>query len=243
MGLKLRSLATFCVLNVATVANSNSTLNLELFSISNGTCQGSVLSPALFAVYLDDLLKELRSFGHGCYMGGLWVGAVGFVDDLLLLAPSRSAMEKMLNTCEKYALDLNLFFSTDPNPKKSKSKSIFMTGSRLRHVPKPVPLQLYGRDLPWVTSATHLWHELHEVANMDHECKCKKARFIDNSTTTRETFSFADPHQVLNAVQIYCYDLYRCWNTCVKLSSWEVHILSLLTIFLIVDTVPSDSRF
>ena len=112
-----------------------------------------------------------------------------------------------------------------------------MTGSKLRHVPKPVPLQLYGRDLPWVSSATHLGHELHENANMDHDCKCKKARFIDNSTTTRETFSFADPQQVLNAVQIYCCDFYgsmlwdlygtqaeqfyRCWNMCVKLS-WDL---------------------
>ena len=212
-------------------------LKSELFSISNGTRQGSVLSPALFSVYLDDLLKELRSLGLGCYMGGLWVGAVGFADDLLLMAPSRSAMAKMLNACENYALALNLFFSTDPNPKKSKSKSIFMTGSKLRHVPKPVPLQLYGRDLPWVSSATHLGHELHENANMDHDCKCKKARFIDNSTTTRETFSFADPQQVLNAVQIYCCDFYgsmlwdlygtqaeqfyRCWNMCVKLS-WDL---------------------
>ena len=50
-------------------------------------------------------------------------------NDLLLMAPSRSAMEKMLSICEKYALDLNLEFSTNEDPKKSKSKSIFMTGA------------------------------------------------------------------------------------------------------------------
>ena len=63
--------------------------------------------------------------------GSIWVGDVGFADDLLLLAPSRSAMEKMLNVCKNYALALNLLFLTDPNPKKSKSKSIFITGSKL----------------------------------------------------------------------------------------------------------------
>ena len=33
--------------------------NSDSFSVTNGTRQGSVLSPALFAVYLDDLLLEL----------------------------------------------------------------------------------------------------------------------------------------------------------------------------------------
>ena len=56
------------------------------FSITNGTRQGSVLSPTLFSVYLDDLLKELRLLGVGCHMGGVWVGAAGYADDLILLA-------------------------------------------------------------------------------------------------------------------------------------------------------------
>ena len=212
-------------------------LRSETFRISNGTRQGSVLSPALFAVYLDDLLLELRSYGLGCYVAGLWVGAVGFADDLLLMAPSRSAMAKMLTICENYALDLNLHFSTDPDPKKSKSKTIFMTGTRLRNTAKPVNLKLYGQDLPWVSTATHLGHELHESADMEHDCKCKRAKFIDSSTNIRETFDFADQKQMLNAVEIYCSDFYgsmlwdlygdeaakffRCWNTLCKLC-WDL---------------------
>ena len=56
--------------------------------ITNGTRQGSVLSPTLFSVYLDDLLQELRHLGVGCHVGGVWVGAAGYADDLILLAPS-----------------------------------------------------------------------------------------------------------------------------------------------------------
>jgi hypothetical protein len=38
------------------------------FRITNGTRQGSVLSPVLFSVYLDDLLSDLRKLQLGCHM-------------------------------------------------------------------------------------------------------------------------------------------------------------------------------
>ena len=69
------------------------------FSITNGTRQGSVLSPTLFSVYLDGLLKELRNQGLGCHVAGVWMGAAGYADDLALLAPSRETMKKMLKIC------------------------------------------------------------------------------------------------------------------------------------------------
>ena len=106
---------------------------------------------------MDDLLVRLRKAGVGCHLGGVFCGAVGYADDLLLLAPSRSAMEKMLGICESYAEENNLEFSTDPDPEKSKSKCIFMQG-HMKH-PKPVNLKLYGVDLPWVRTASHLGHE------------------------------------------------------------------------------------
>ena len=74
--------------------------------------EGLVLSPTLFSVYLDDLLKQLRRLGLGCHMGGVWVGAAGYAGDMILLAPSRSAMKKMLKTSEEFAVEHNLQFST-----------------------------------------------------------------------------------------------------------------------------------
>ena len=42
-----------------------------MFRLTNGTRQGSVLSPLLFAIYLDDLLADIRSLQLGCHIGGL----------------------------------------------------------------------------------------------------------------------------------------------------------------------------
>ena len=91
-------------------------------------------------------MQQLRQLGLGCHLGGWWYGAACFADDLFLLAPSRTAANMMLETCEQYAEQHNLEFSTDPNPSKSKSKCIYFTGPA-RNVVLPEPLQLAGELL------------------------------------------------------------------------------------------------
>ena len=66
------------------------------FKIGNGTRQGSMASQALWSVYLDLLIKELRQLRVGCYVGGLFMGVVVYADDILLVAPTRRAMQMIL---------------------------------------------------------------------------------------------------------------------------------------------------
>ena len=54
---------------------------------------------------------------------------VGYADDLLLLAPTREAAQVILQVCEEFAANSNILFSTDPDPKKSKSKALYVIGS------------------------------------------------------------------------------------------------------------------
>ena len=53
-------------------------------------------------------------------------------DDLVLLTPCRRAMVIMLREAELWAADFNVTFSTNRDPKKSKSKLIFMCGHNKR---------------------------------------------------------------------------------------------------------------
>ena len=200
------------------------------FRLQNGTRQGAVASPALWAVYVDDMLIELRRQGLGCYVAGVWVGAFLYVDDLALLAPTRSALAAMLAVVEDYSKSHNLHFSVDPNPKLSKTKCIFFGGHR--RIGPPAPLLLYGKQLPWVETAQHLGHHLHQSLSMDHDTKLRRAIFISRSVEVRDQFSFAPPAQVLKAVQVFCCDAYgsplwclesksatsffKAWSSCVR---------------------------
>ena len=49
----------------------------------------------------------------GCYWGNIFAGALAYADDLTLLAPSTSALRKLLAICEKSGSVLRLTFNPD----------------------------------------------------------------------------------------------------------------------------------
>ena len=187
----------------------------ERFPLLNGTRQGSIASPSFWSVYMDPLLKKLRRLGAGCHIGNVFLGAMAYADDLVLIAPNRAAAVQMLGVCEAWAEESNVHFSTDMNPSKSKSKVIFMCGQR-KDLSKPAPVTLCGRVLPYVQNATHLGHELHESGKMEYDSRIKRAQFISNSLELRELFSFASPTEVLGAIKTYACSFYgsNLWDLC-----------------------------
>ena len=75
-----------------------------------------------------------------------------YADGNFLLAPSREALKNMLDTCEEYAQEHNLKFSTNVNPVKSKTKCLaFLKNQRVIK-----PMTLCGDNLPWVAKGKHL---------------------------------------------------------------------------------------
>ena len=83
----------------------------ENFDIKSGVKQGGVLSPLLFALYLDPLLKRLRDSNVGCYMDQTPVNSFSYADDIVILSPSITAMVKLIRICEIYSLEFGLDFN------------------------------------------------------------------------------------------------------------------------------------
>ena len=81
------------------------------FTVMNGVKQGGVLSPILFAIYTDGLLKRLEDTGVGCHMGCRFMGALAYADDITLLAPCKFALSIMIDVCEQYASEFDILFN------------------------------------------------------------------------------------------------------------------------------------
>ena len=86
------------------------------FDVPLGTKQGGIISPKLFSLYIDDMAAILRRNGLGCHFSKVFVGCILFADDMALLAPSRSALQKMIDLCYDFCSKFCLSF----NARKSK---------------------------------------------------------------------------------------------------------------------------
>jgi hypothetical protein len=65
------------------------------FPVWNGVNKGAILGPLLFCVCIDSLLIKLRSCGCRFYKyRSIFVSALEYVDDIVLLAPSAIATRK-----------------------------------------------------------------------------------------------------------------------------------------------------
>ena len=83
------------------------------FTMTNGVRQGAVLSAIAYCFYCENLFALLKQRRAGCWVQGSYHGIFGYSDDNWLLAPSLNALQDMLHTCEEYAANHNLKFSTD----------------------------------------------------------------------------------------------------------------------------------
>ena len=70
---------TYC--NQQMRAKGNGTISSSFFT-SNDVKQGGVLSPNLFNVFLDELIKMLLEQGLRCHLHGQFVGAFIYADDV-----------------------------------------------------------------------------------------------------------------------------------------------------------------
>ena len=82
------------------------------FRYPNGIRQGGESSPLLYNVYTDDLNHHPQATGVGCYVGGAWVNSLSYADDIVLLAPTVTALQTLLEVCRVYAGAHDIVFNT-----------------------------------------------------------------------------------------------------------------------------------
>ena len=177
------------------------------FSVSNGVRQGAISSPTLFSVYLNGLIVKLRDSGMGCYIGTLFMGCLGYADDILLLSGSRTGLQVMVDLCAKFAKQKSLKFSTNPNPEKSKTKCVIFS-KKLSDRIQVAPIILNDNPLPWVPQVKHLGNVLQNDNSMKVDCNLKRGKFIGKVNSLLQEFHFVKSEVIVKMFNIYVTSFY-----------------------------------
>ena len=172
----------------------------DSFHVSNGVRQGGVLSPMLFAVYVDSLLEMLEASGVGCYSGGCFVGAVCYADDIVLLAPCASALRVMLDICDTFASSHGLVFNA------AKTQLICFRQRYTNTFPPQIIFN--GSTLRFVEEVSHLGHIL--AYNLDDKQDIIRAikELNRKANSVLCKFSSLDPFVKCYLLKSYCLSLY-----------------------------------
>lgn len=134
------------------------TYHSHLFKISFGVRQGSVLSPVLFAIYVDDIASRLPFGQHHSILL--------YADDILLIANSVTELQNLLTSCETELSWLDMAV----NIKKSCCLRI-----GARHSAKCAEiLTTDGHPLPWVSEIRYLG--VYIVRSQSFKCSVNYAK-------------------------------------------------------------------
>ena len=145
----------------------------DYFLAVNGVKQGGVLSPVLFCLYIDGLLVALSRAGVGSFIGNNFVGALAYADDVVLLAPTASALRRMLAICDCYASEYCIAF----NALKSKCL-VFLPNNRrfLSERLNECTFYVDNKPIEYVDSYSHLGHLI--TSSMDADVVKRRSDFI-----------------------------------------------------------------
>ena len=72
------------------------------FDCKSGVKQGDNVSPTLFSIFINDLVKEVNDLNLGFDINGSQISLIIYADDIVMFAKSEDKLQQMLNVIHSW---------------------------------------------------------------------------------------------------------------------------------------------
>ena len=209
--------------------------------ILRGLPEGSRLSPLLFGIFLSELLRSLqrkyptpttRTYGT---QGPLWLGAIAFVDDLVIITQCPQELQNMLHFIQAWCEGSRIEINTDKTKIVHHYPSLAPREERDReknwHITKSFPQNANPQKiiLKEVTTFKYLGVSLDQNLSMDpltnqiihsiNAANSKLQNMIRDIKTSRELKTYH--HSTLGRTSTSPLTLSQLWKSCVLIQATQ----------------------
>ena len=145
----------------------------------------------------------LRKLGVGCHFLNLFVACILFADDMALLAPSRKALQRMMDFCHEYCGKFCLSFN------ERKSKVMVFGKPSKDHL---APLYLNGSPIDYVQEWKYLGTTLGSGINLNFIARPDLTSFFRATNSIINTLPGAHEHVLITLLYSNCVPIlsYAC---------------------------------
>ena len=217
----------------------------DCFYMCNGTRQGSILSPYLFTVYMRDISQAVINSGLGCHIGSRPCNMLMHADDIVILAPSWQAQQRLLNLCVSHITMLSMSLNV------AKTVTVFFSPYKSNcrlHCGFP-QFELCGKLVSIVHSCKYLGHWLSSDENDNVDVACQTRLLYARTNFLIRRFAKCNNKVKLCLFRAYCINFYgiaiwshyhlsvmqkfqAAYNKCVKLFFGYERRYSMSAVFL-----------
>ena len=100
------------------------------------------------------MLRGLHECGVGCKLFRVWANVLGYADDIVLLAPSLAALQKLIDLALEETIKINMVF----NSKKIKCMVIKPKYASQQFLDNIMPFKINGIELDFCNEFKYLGH-------------------------------------------------------------------------------------